>query len=102
MEFTFKALKKDNSTISGTLEAADRQSAMAALAHQGLHPLLVTESKPKLKHGKFGQKVKSAELVIFTRQLSTMISAGVPLARGLVTLKDSATSPYFREVLTKI
>ena len=102
MEFTFKALKKDNSTISGTLEAADRQSGMAALAHQGLHPLLVTESKPKLKHGKFGQKVKSAELVIFTRQLSTMISAGVPLARGLVTLKDSATSPYFREVLTKI
>ncbi len=102
MEFTFKALKKDNSTISGTLEAADRQSAMTALAHQGLHPLIVTETKPHMKHGKFGQKVKSTELVIFTRQLSTMISAGVPLARGLVTLADSANSKYFHEVLTKV
>ena len=41
-------------------------------------------------------------MVIFTRQLSTMISAGVPIARGLVTLQDSATAPYFREVLGKI
>ncbi len=101
MEFSFKALKKDNKTITGTLEAADRASAIAALTHQGLHPLLVTESKGTGRFGK-GKKVRSSDLVIFTRQLSTMISAGVPLARGLNTLKDTPSTPYFRQVLGKI
>lgn len=102
MQFTFKALRKDNRTITGTLEAADRTAAIAALAHQGLHPLLVTEAKGKASKGKFGKAVKTTDLVVFTRQLSTMISAGVPLARGLDTLKDSPSSPYFRDVLGKV
>lgn len=102
MQFTFKALRKDNRTITGTLEAADRTAAIAALTHQGLHPLLVTEAKGKASKGKFGKAVKTTDLVVFTRQLSTMISAGVPLARGLDTLKDSPSSPYFRDVLGKV
>lgn len=102
MQFTFKALKKDNQTISGTLEAADRAAAMSALTHQGLHPLLVTETKGNVSRMKFGQSVRTSDLVIFTRQLSTMISAGVPLARGLNTLKDTPSTAYFREVLGKI
>jgi len=103
MQFTFKALRpKDNKTVTGTLEAADRQAAMMALSHQGLHPLVVTESTVRAKRFKFGQSVKTSDLVIFTRQFSTMISAGVPLAKGLNTLKESPSSPYFREVLGKI
>lgn len=100
MQFTYKALRKDNSTISGTIEASGREAAVKALTHQGLHPLLVTAAET----GRFkrGSKVKTADMVIFTRQLSTMISAGVPLARGLSTLQDSPNTPYFREVLTKI
>lgn len=101
MQFNFKALRKDNSTVTGTIEAADRNAAMAALSHQGLHPLLVSEAASKSKLS-FGKKVKTTDLVIFTRQLSTMISAGVPLARGLSTLKESPDSPYFREVISKI
>jgi len=103
MQYTFKALRsKDSKTVTGTLEAADRQAAMAALNHQGLHPLLVSETNARTKRFKFGQSVKTSDLVIFTRQFSTMISAGVPLARGLSTLKESPSSPYFREVLGKI
>ncbi|MBP7858013.1 type II secretion system F family protein [Candidatus Saccharibacteria bacterium] len=101
MLFTYKALRKDNSPVSGTIEAGDRDAAMAALSHQGLHPLVVTATGAKRSFG-FGKSVKTSDMVIFTRQLSTMISAGVPIARGLVTLQDSATAPYFREVLGKI
>ncbi len=102
MQFTFKALRpKDNKTITGTIEATDRQSAINAITKQGLHPMLVSEVARAKKFG-FNQKVKSTDLVVFTRQLSTMISAGVPLAKGLNTLKDSPSTPYFREVLTKI
>lgn len=98
MQFTFTAMKKNGASVSGTLEAIDRASAMQALTNQGLRPMLVTEAKVRRKFG-LPKKVKSNELVMFTRQLSTMISAGVPLTRGLSTLKESANSPYFREVL---
>lgn len=102
MQFTYKALKKDNTTLSGTIEAPNRNAAISALSHQGLHPLLVTEVSGGKKKFAFGQTVKTSDMVIFTRQLSTMISAGVPLARGLSTLQESPSSPYFREVLRKI
>jgi len=102
MIYTYKALRKDNSAVSGTIEAADHAAAMQALNQQGLHPLVVSEAAKKGKLFSFGKKIKSSELVIFTRQLSTMISAGVPLARGLTTLQESATTPYFKEVLSKI
>lgn len=102
MQFSYKALRKDNQIVSGQLEASDHAAALAALTHQGLHPLLVNEAKHNKKRLSFGQKVKTSDMVIFTRQLSTMISAGVPLARGLATLQDSPSSPYFREVLGKV
>ncbi len=102
MQFTYKALRKDSVNVSGVIEAADRNAAMAALNHQGLHPLLVTESANKKLTFGFGKHVGTSDMVIFTRQLSTMISAGVPIARGLATLQDSSDSPYFRSVMGKI
>jgi type IV pilus assembly protein PilC len=104
MQFTYKATRKDGSSLSGTLEAGDREAALGMLNHQGLHPVLVkaASAKKSLGGAGFGHKVKSSDMVIFTRQLSTMISAGVPLARGLNTLQDSPSSPYFRTVLAKV
>ncbi len=104
MKYTYKALRKDNRTVSGTIEASDRNAAVRALTHEGLHPLIITETgKGNLSKGLgFGKSVKTSDMVIFTRQLSTMISAGVPLARGLTTLQDSPSSPFFRGVLTQV
>lgn len=101
MQFTYKALRKDNSPVEGTIDATDREAAVDALTHQELHPIVITEISSGKKFG-FGNRVKTSDLVIFTRQLSTMISAGVPIARGLSTLKESSTSSYFRGVIAKI
>ncbi len=103
-EFNYKALRKDGTNLSGTIEATDRATALASLAHQGLHPLTVKASdKGKgLNFSIGGKKVKTADLVIFTRQFSTMISAGVPLSRGLATLQESPSNPYFRQVIADI
>lgn len=100
--FTYKATKKDGSTTEGTLEAVDRSTAISSLVRQGLHPLVVKAASTKSSSSSrftFGKKVKTQDMVIFVRQLSTMISAGVPLGRGLTTLSESPSSPYFREVL---
>ncbi|HSX15945.1 MAG TPA: type II secretion system F family protein [Candidatus Saccharimonadales bacterium] len=100
--FTYKATRKDGSSATGTIEAADRTAAMAALARQGLKPLVVKQGGGKSGVLSFGNKVKTSELVVFTRQFATMISAGVPLARGLATLQESPSNPYFRKILGEI
>ena len=105
MLFTYKALRKDGSSVTGTVEAAGREAALASLTHQGLHPLTVKAGGGKAKGGMLsfgGKKVKTSDLVIFTRQFSTMISAGVPLSRGLATLQESPSNPYFRKVIGDI
>lgn len=101
--FTYKATRKDGTAADGTIEAVDRTAATAALVHQGLHPLVVKQGAVKSSsHFGFGKHIPTSDMMIFVRQLSTMISAGVPLSRGLSTLQESPTSPYFREVLTKV
>jgi len=105
MQFTYKATTKDGHTISGTAEAADRQALLGLLHKQGIMPVLIEGGKSKSKSaGFFGskKKIKLADLVVFTRQLSTMISAGVPLARSLSALQGDASNPYMREVLAGI
>jgi type IV pilus assembly protein PilC len=105
MQFTYKATNTDGRTISGSAEAASKEALLALLHKQGLRPLLIKSGKAKGKSkGLLGpkQKIKLSDLVIFTRQLSTMISAGVPLARSLSALQTDATTPFLRTVLTSV
>jgi type IV pilus assembly protein PilC len=110
MQFHYKATNHDGKSISGTAEAVDRQALIGILHKQGLKPVLIEAG-----HGKTGsgssffslkggtkKKVKLADLVVFTRQLSTMVSAGVPLARSLAALQGDASNPYMKEVLAGI
>ena len=102
MQFTYKATTKDGKTVSGTAEAANHQALLSLLHKQGVRPVLIEATKGNgKKGGRFGpkKKVKLVELVVFTRQLSTMISAGVPLARSLAALQNDAGTPYMRVVL---
>lgn len=106
MLFSYKATNQEGKAVSGTIEAADRQALLEILHKQGLHPVLINAGASKAKSSsklfKPKEKVKLAELVIFTRQLSTMISAGVPLARSLAALQGDVANPYFRGVLAGI
>jgi type IV pilus assembly protein PilC len=102
MKFTYKALTKDGKTISGTYDAPTKEALIAALAKQGARPIIIHAADAKDGKGFggfFKPKVKLRDLVIFTRQLSTLISAGVPLPRSLATLQDQAENKYFKTVI---
>ena len=102
MEFIYKATNKEGKTITGSAEAASRAALVSLLNKQGVHPVLIEAGKGKhIAGGWFGpkKKVKLTDLVVFTRQLSTMISAGVPLARSLAALQGDSDNSYMREVL---
>jgi type IV pilus assembly protein PilC len=105
MQFNYTATNQDGKSISGNAEAADRQALIGLLRKQGLHPVVIEMTRgKKAGSGLFGpkKKIKLNDLVIFTRQLSTMISAGVPLGRCLAALQTNAENPYMREVLAGI
>lgn len=108
MRFVYKALSRDGKTTQGEIEAGVKEAAIAALVRQGLRPLAIKAAAGKSsgsqsgKRGLFAPKVKNRELVIFTRQLATMVSAGVPLPRSLATLGEQADSKYFKKVISSI
>ncbi len=96
MQFAYKARESSGRVKEGLVEAADQKAATARLREQKLS---VTEIKPaagkKVKKG----KVANTEVVIFSRQLSTLVSAGVPIVQGLNILEAQAESPGFRYVV---
>jgi len=96
--FEYTAVTKEGKSVSGFVEASTKEALVETLHKQGLRPLLV---KQKNKGGfSFGKpKVKLKDIVMFTRQLSTMISAGVPLTRSLSTLQEQTDNKYFKTVI---
>ncbi len=105
MKFTYKAITRDHRQISGTYDAPDKEAVIEMLGKQGAHPVVihaVEAEKKKPKGGLFRPKVKIRELVVFTRQLSTMVSAGVPLPRALNTLSEQAENKYLKSVISSI
>lgn len=89
---------KNGKTVHGKIEATDKNSALSSLHKQDLQPLVVKLSSSKSTKRRRG-KVKQRDIVIFTRQLSTMVSAGVPLTRSLVTLQQQSDNKYFKDVI---
>lgn len=102
MRFLYTATK-DGKTIKGSIESSDKESAIANLHRQGIRPLVIKLEGANTKISrKRGKKVKSKDMVIFTRQLSTMVSAGVPLTRALATMQGQTENKYFKSVISGV
>lgn len=104
--YQYVATSESNKTTSGTLDANDEASVVDALRKQNLRPLSVSlySEKRGFSFGNLlgGNKVKSDDLVIFTRQLSAMVGAGVPLLRALSSLEQHSESPMLKATLVSI
>ena len=103
--FEYLLVNKKKETVSSTIEAADKLSAINALKSRG--QLIKIEEKSAKKAGgfSFGKKKKGAktdEIVMFTRQLSAMVSAGVPILRSLNSMAKHAESAGFRETINAV
>ena len=104
MKFRYTAKDQTGKTVSGTVEAGDKRGAASLVREQKMTPLLVEEKKNNfdLSHISFsGNKIKSNELTTFTRQLATMINAGLPLTDALTLLKMQS-SPAMSKVVGAI
>ncbi|MFA5085046.1 MAG: type II secretion system F family protein [Candidatus Omnitrophota bacterium] len=102
----FKYTAKDNAgrALTGFFEAVDYAAAVDMLRKQGLIIVSVKEAgKTKASAMSFGKKkVKIDDLVIFSRQLATMVDAGIPLVGALDILGDQIENKTFGEIISKI
>ncbi|HAC56025.1 TPA: secretion system protein [Candidatus Saccharibacteria bacterium] len=99
--FSYQATNQRGKTINGTLNATDKETALSLMKRQGLKPISI-EAQSAVKKGALGfmkPKVKITDLVLFTRQLSTMVSAGVPLLRALTTMRDQVENPTLHAII---
>lgn len=103
MRLRYKAATKDGKVTTGLLEAKDITSAASYLRSKELLPISITEVENKLtSYIPFLNRVKTQDLIIFTRQMSSMLSSGLTLLRALEILKDQIESAAMSEVVNSL
>ena len=87
--------------IRNTVEAANEQTAIAALLNRNM--LVVSIQEKISKKGKAqGGKVALSDLVVFTRQLATMIEAGIAIVQALQALAEQTPNKIMRDVIRDV
>ena len=101
--FTYQARDTSGKPKGGDIEAADQQAAAAMLMDRGLMVISIRAAASQKAGRKRRQgKVKSQDLVVFTRQLATMMDAGLPLVQTLTALEEQTDNPVFKPVLRTV
>jgi type IV pilus assembly protein PilC len=101
----FKYTAKDQSgkTVTASIESQSRESAIELLRKKQFTIISLQENAAsEVKAAKFAKKVKLDDLVIFSRQLSTMVEAGIPLVNVLDILSQQIEKKGFAAIIKKI
>ena len=110
-KFKYSALDKDGREMSGVLESTSERTARKELADQGLTVSRISEvaiqSEKKAAANKqrkpmFGTGVTSENVTIFSRQLATLLKAGLPLLRSLEVIGRQEKNPYFKDIVDNL
>lgn len=110
-EFLYEALDRGGKNVKGIIEAANEEVIVEKLRGMGYYPLKVVAHKksaaqadilalPGLKM--IFHRITSKHLMTFTRQLATLIDAGLPIIRSLVILREQVESEIFKDKITDI
>lgn len=103
-QFKYVAKDKDGKTVNGSMEAANNIALVEALRQKELIIISVEEAKERAKSGAFGggDRINLDELVVFSRQLATMVDAGIPLVGALDALQEQMESKAFKNIVKRV
>jgi type IV pilus assembly protein PilC len=112
-EYKYSAIDRNGAQTSGKIDAASDEQARQKLMARGLMVTtlasdggavkpVVASRAPKKAGWSFGAKVSDEDVTIMTRQLATLIVAGLPLLRALELIHKQERNPHFKEVLGNI
>ena len=111
-KFKYIALDKEGRELSGVIESTSEKRARKDLAAQGFSVSRIAEvaaiaSEKKAAGGKakkplFGTGVGKENITVFSRQLSTLLKAGLPLLRSLEVIARQEKNPYFKAIVDQL
>lgn len=101
MRLRYKAVNDEGKVIRGSLESANPSDAAAYLHQRQLTPISIfpEEQNKYFKNLPFQNKVKTKDLILLTRQISSMLASGLTLIKSLEILKDQTPNTALRETL---
>jgi MSHA biogenesis protein MshG len=106
--FSYKGRDGGGKLIEGVLEGASSGGVADLLLGRGITPLSIQETRATAKNTGSGgielfqPKVEHVDILLFSRQLHTLLKSGVPIMRALSGLQESATNPAMKEVIRDV
>jgi general secretion pathway protein F len=106
--FRYEAVDAGGATKKGVLNSDSARSARSELRTLGLVPLKVDAIAAQIdaagvaKSRGFGERLSTTELALFTRQLASLLEAGLPLEQAFTALLEQAERPYMRDLIASI
>jgi len=105
--YNYKAKDKYGINLQGTMEAASSSAVAARLSGMGYVPVYILEQEVSATAGLEDwlaqyQRVRSEEMIVFVRQLSSILSAGVPLLESLEALYEQMGSRKFKNLILRV
>ena len=103
--------KSSNGTLNGTIEAASENAAAQILLSRNIVPLSITKTKAETGSANanslhirnlFEEKIGLDEMIIFSRQMYSLLKAGIPIIRAIKGLSENASHKRFQAVLKDI
>ncbi len=105
MKLNYKARSKEGELQVGSIEAASREAAVNILSGHDLFILSLEEEKSSRWYDQilaFLNRVKAKDMMVFTRQFSTLLAAQVPLGEALRTLEKQTTNTVLKETIFEV
>lgn len=102
---TYKYVAKDTAsgqTIKAEVQAENEQVAAKLIKAQGYTPVEISLSKDSKGPGGLFNRIKTKDKILFSRQLSTLINAGLPLVQSLRTVANQTQSKKLKVVITEV
>ncbi len=108
MIFQYEAMNQRGDAVKGVLEAPNREAAIARLKSQNLYPKIVQNDTARRDRDLFPvlskllNTISRKEIGIFSRQLATLIGAGISLDESLSSVLEQTKNPTFRKVILEM
>src|SRR5437764_4173850 len=100
--FTYTARALNGDLRTATIDAPSRDEVVAQLRRQRLNVVKIDETAQAANRKKSGGKISMRDVVIFTRQFSTMINAGLPLVQALDILAKQSENKALKDVTNAV
>ena len=99
--YVWTGLDKRGQRMKGEFTTKNASLVKAELRRQGINPQSV-KAKAKPLFGKAGKSIKPRDISIFSRQLATMMAAGVPMVQGFEIVAGGQSNPRVKDMLVDI